>query len=243
MANQDILYQMWIRAGYPTTSVKIGTISSFARSNQKILNSRTNRGISSSGLDYAVLKFILDYTLPVNWSQGLWEQFIFAKDPRDGNYGIWRRYTNLLVDINPSSECYSNPRALENDWKPRRNGYPGNFIRTYSIFVTSQPDEANIIISNIYRGKTPTVIQALLEGDHTIECTREGFLTKTKKVRVSCDVSINFKLEKIQTSGTTVEQNKPIYEITKESPNISESELRSKKWLFRLFSNFRRKFF
>jgi hypothetical protein len=103
VANQDILYRMWIGAGYPIKSVNIRTIGSFAVNNRKNLNSRTNRGISPSGLDYAVLKFILEYTSPVNWPQGLWAQFHLAKDPYNGQYAIWRRYTNLLVDVHPPS--------------------------------------------------------------------------------------------------------------------------------------------
>ena len=99
MSNQDILHALWMQAKKPCTSVKIGEIRAVALQNKEAFNSRSNTGITPSGIDYAVLKFILEYTTPVNWTDGLWTQFNEAKDPYSGNYRISQDYPTLLVNI------------------------------------------------------------------------------------------------------------------------------------------------
>jgi hypothetical protein len=121
MANQDILYRMWIRSGNPTKSVTIRSIGSFATINQRDFVSRTSRGISRSGIDYAVLKFILEYTQPVGWPPGIWDRFILATDNYRGNYAIWRRYSNLVVNIQISSSDSEDSDRLSNDQKIHPN--------------------------------------------------------------------------------------------------------------------------
>jgi hypothetical protein len=99
VSNQDILHALWIQAKRPSNSVKIGDIRTFALENKEAFNSRSKTGITPSGIDYAILKFILEYTTPVNWSDGLWIQFNEAKDPYSGNYRISQDYPTHLVNI------------------------------------------------------------------------------------------------------------------------------------------------
>jgi len=104
VANQDILHDLWMRTGHQCDLVSLSTIGNFALKNKNALRSIWGKQISSSGLNYAVLKFILVYTKPVNWSFDLWDEFERAKDPSTGNYAIWRRYPKSLVNVQSSKE-------------------------------------------------------------------------------------------------------------------------------------------
>ena len=59
MANQDILHELWIKNHQPCTSVTIDQIASYAKENCNNLHSRNGKKVSVTGIDYAILKFIL----------------------------------------------------------------------------------------------------------------------------------------------------------------------------------------
>lgn len=96
MANQEILYKLWLENNMPEKGVAFKEIGEFADINKSSLKSKSGQ-ITPSGLDYAVLKFILGYCSPSNWTGGLWEEFEKAKRP--SNYAIWRKHPNLRIDI------------------------------------------------------------------------------------------------------------------------------------------------
>lgn len=82
----------------PQDGVTIEEIGEFAEDKKNSFRSRSGR-ITSSGLNYAVLKFILEYCSPLNWPKSLENDFEKAKDPYSGNYGIWRGYPELRVNV------------------------------------------------------------------------------------------------------------------------------------------------
>ncbi|MBU4305223.1 MAG: hypothetical protein KJ893_06355 [Candidatus Omnitrophica bacterium] len=98
MANQDILYELWLDNNLSKKEVVLNEIEKFANRKKDYLKSKRGR-ITPSGFNYAVLKFILEYCSPFNWSEGLWEKFEKAKNPTKGNYAIWRNHLSLSVDI------------------------------------------------------------------------------------------------------------------------------------------------
>ena len=102
MANQDILYELWLDNNLSKKEVALNEIEKFANRKKDDLKSK-RVPITPSGLNYAVLKFILEYCSPFNWAEGLWEKFEKAKNPAKGNYAIWRNYLSLSVDISNKS--------------------------------------------------------------------------------------------------------------------------------------------
>lgn len=98
MANQDILHNLWIQGSKPQKGIAVEEIGEFAKNKRNSLGSRSGQ-ITPSGLNYAVLKFILEYCSPLNWPEHLWDDFERAKNPVRGKYGIWKEYPDLEVDL------------------------------------------------------------------------------------------------------------------------------------------------
>lgn len=98
MANQDILYDLWSTSNIPQDRVTIEEIGEFAEDKKNSFKSKSGR-ITSSGLNYAVLKFILKYCSHLNWPKSLENDFEKAKAPYGGNYRIWREYPELRVNV------------------------------------------------------------------------------------------------------------------------------------------------
>lgn len=96
MANQDILHNLWIKNKMSMNDVLLEDIGKFADENKHKLNAKSLGGITPSGLNYAVLKFILDYCNSVNWDK---TEFLFAKNPNNGEYGIWRKHFTYKVNV------------------------------------------------------------------------------------------------------------------------------------------------
>ncbi|MCX6689506.1 MAG: hypothetical protein NTZ39_07450 [Methanoregula sp.] len=143
MSNKDILYALWMQAKKPCTSVKIGEIRAVALQNKEAFKYRSKTGITPSGINYAVLKFILEYTTPVNWPDGLWTQFNEAKSSDSGKYGISQDYPTLLVNILSSKpiehvqnskirDTQSNPISLPSN---SRLIQPPQVIRAYEFYA------------------------------------------------------------------------------------------------------------
>ena len=66
MANQDILYELWLENNMPKKGVTLREIGEFANRKKRHLKSKRGK-ITTSGLNYAVLKLILEY-----WVEGRW---------------------------------------------------------------------------------------------------------------------------------------------------------------------------
>ena len=98
MANQDILYELWLENNMPKKGVTLREIGEFANRKKGHLKSKRGK-ITTSGLNYAVLKLILKYCSPSDWYEGIREAFEKAKNPTKGNYAIWRNHLSLSVDI------------------------------------------------------------------------------------------------------------------------------------------------
>lgn len=96
MANQDIIHRLWLKNKMPLNDVLLEDIGKFAEEHKHKLNSKSFKGITTSGLDYAILKFILDYCTSINWDK---VQIQWAKDPYKGNYRVWRKYPTHKVNI------------------------------------------------------------------------------------------------------------------------------------------------
>ena len=106
MSNHDILYDLWLRSECELDSISVSKIGSFAEKNKNEL--RSPKGcITKYGINYAGRKFILEYTIPIDWPQNLWTEFRCATDNHNGNYGIWKKYLNLLVNVKSSKESPS----------------------------------------------------------------------------------------------------------------------------------------
>jgi len=56
MANQEILYKLWLENNMPEKGVALKEIGEFAGISKSSLKSKSGQ-ITQSGLDYAVLKF------------------------------------------------------------------------------------------------------------------------------------------------------------------------------------------
>ncbi len=107
MANQDVLYELWLENNMPKKGVTLRAIGEFTDRKKDLLKSKSGQ-ITTSGLNYAVLKFILEYCSPSDWDEALWEEFEKAKNPTKGNYAIWRNHLSLSVDVDRSSSKNSN---------------------------------------------------------------------------------------------------------------------------------------
>lgn len=95
-ANQDIIHELWLKNNLPLNDVLIEDIGKFAEEHKRQLNSKSITGVTISGLDYAVLKFILEYCISINWIKN---QLLWAKDPYTGNYRYWRKYSTYKVNV------------------------------------------------------------------------------------------------------------------------------------------------
>lgn len=137
MSNQDILYGLYIEKGLPTKVVSLMDIEIFVINEKSNLKSKSNN-ISISGLNYAVLKFILEYCVPLEWPYNLWGDFKNSTNPNNGNYSIWKKYPNLKVKIshNHSSEYSSNC-----DDKIKSEIYPEQNINIISTSISEFIDE------------------------------------------------------------------------------------------------------
>lgn len=103
MANQDILFNLWVQSGRRTQSVSLNEIEQFAKQSKMNFQSKNgSTSITPSGINYAVLMFIIQYCQPINWPDGVWNDF--EKNRHSGNYGVWRQYLNQLVNIDTRSE-------------------------------------------------------------------------------------------------------------------------------------------
>ena len=93
MANKDVLYNLWLEKKMPN-KVTIEEIMLFAEDNEYKLNSRTYGKVSSSGLNYAVLRFILNYSyLDISNPK------LVSKLRLTTNYGIWKYHLEEIVFI------------------------------------------------------------------------------------------------------------------------------------------------
>ncbi len=121
LANQDILYELWNNKNLLKNKIRLDEIGRFADKEKNHLksSSKTNQ-ITPSGLNYAVLKFIIDYCRPYDWPEGRWEQILKSKHPKTGNYSIWRRYPRLRVNILEEDELSvkkKNSEILKKDFE------------------------------------------------------------------------------------------------------------------------------
>ncbi len=71
MANQDVLYELWLENNMPKKGVTLRAIGEFTDRKKDLLKSKSGQ-ITTSGLNYAVLKFILEYCSPSDWDEVLW---------------------------------------------------------------------------------------------------------------------------------------------------------------------------
>lgn len=126
LANQDILHDLWVRLGCECKGVSLSTIGTFALKNKNAFRSKTGLVVTTSGLNYAVLKFILEYTLPVSWPPNLWDEFHHAKDNKTGNYGRWKSYPNLLVSV----QSYKENKKYPSSQLPQRSSTVNQELNT-----------------------------------------------------------------------------------------------------------------
>ena len=62
MANQDILYMLWKNEKMNLEDVTLEDLANFAKRRKRYLHARSGQ-LSTSGFNYAFLKFILEYTV------------------------------------------------------------------------------------------------------------------------------------------------------------------------------------
>ena len=145
MRNQDKLFDLWVQQDLPTCGVHLGQIGDFAEGEKGNLRSKKGT-ISLSGLNYAVLKFILEYCYPLNWPPGLWEDFEKATHPKKGNYSVWRKHPHLSVDI--VGKCPSGLHEVHTPCRFTTEGDNAEF--SISLFLSNE-GVSNFIDSIIAR--------------------------------------------------------------------------------------------
>ncbi|KXS43908.1 MAG: glycine betaine/proline transport system substrate-binding protein [Methanolobus sp. T82-4] len=111
MANQDILYELWMEHNNPTKT-SIHDIEVFAKQQKNKLNS-SGKEITPSGFNYAILKFILEYCDINDWPISLQNEFDAAKSPKKGNYGIWKKHIHRELTV--KSKFTPNTHSIENE--------------------------------------------------------------------------------------------------------------------------------
>lgn len=90
--------------------------------------------------------------------------------------------------------------------------------RLSEISVTTSPDGATLLVDNENKGNTPTLVQNIEGGDHTITVTSPGFLTRTLKVKTTNGYRLTAAIQLALSPGSTT----PTPEASP-SPTISGS--------------------
>jgi len=75
--------------------------------------------------------------------------------------------------------------------------------KTFSLSISSEPLGATIYLGRTRIGTTP-LVTPVLQGKQIFRCSLDGYEKKKKEVLVDSDISIEFELQKIQTSNHTV---------------------------------------
>lgn len=141
MSNQEILYKIWFQKNMPIKEVSLKEIGEFAANNKGSLKSSlTSKGaqITTSGFNYAVLKFILEYCSPSNWPKDLWEEFEKAKNPMKGNYAIWKKYPHLKVNINRKTFNDGVTTCLKKEFTPKMQSCSHDTVVVKSEFLNEE---------------------------------------------------------------------------------------------------------
>jgi hypothetical protein len=109
MPNQDKLHTWWWGDSGPANAkpLTIGQINTELQPalEASVVSGKYGNKISAAGWNYAVLKFLLEKcTLPEPQKAVL----IANANPKNGNYGVWRKHLNVQVSVNPHSAFKTN---------------------------------------------------------------------------------------------------------------------------------------
>jgi hypothetical protein len=104
MPNQDRLHEWWWsengpqKAG-PSTINDVSIMLDTAKI-AGVARGRTPTGISQSGWNYAVLKFLIEYCVISPPNQNIRADLVAYAHPKTENYNSWRRHGAVEVTIN-----------------------------------------------------------------------------------------------------------------------------------------------
>jgi len=108
MSNQDKLHIWWWGDSGPanTEPLTIGKIDTALQPAlvTGVVSGKRGNKISTAGWNYAVLKFLIEKcTLPKPVNALL----IANKNPKNGNYSVWRKHLNVKASVNPLNDLMS----------------------------------------------------------------------------------------------------------------------------------------
>jgi len=143
MANQDKLHKWWWGDSGPSNSepLTIGQINAALQAAlaSGVVSGKYGNKISAAGWNYAVLKFFIEKcTLP----EPIKTVLIANANPRDGNYGVWRKHLDVKVSVNPH-----------------------NSLRTNSPMSSKSPSASNTVNKNTLKELIAKLQKIILHGE------------------------------------------------------------------------------
>ena len=95
-----------------------------------------------------------------------------------------------------------------NSGQARTSSQPGN---TGSISIVSSPAGATVFLDDVSQGTTPLVLATITTGNHTIRCTRSGYVESSQEIQVFANQTTNVTviLEILQSYGAVVVESDP----------------------------------
>lgn len=115
MPNQDNLHTWWWGSSGPANAgpLTIGQIEAALQTALAagVVSGRQGKKISAAGWNYAVLKFLIEKcSLP----QVVKGALIANANPKNGNYGGWRKHLNAKASVNPNPALGTNGMMVTN---------------------------------------------------------------------------------------------------------------------------------
>jgi len=71
---------------------------------------------------------------------------------------------------------------------------------TYSLYLSTEPEGADVFLDDNYKGRTPLFLTHVLSGSYKLECKKNGFkdFNERTKIPVKNETAITIKLDKIK---------------------------------------------
>jgi len=104
---------------------------------------------------------------------------------------------NLLTYVNANLSSSELTTAIDVVWLEKITSNQSEFS------VTTNPDGATVLVDDTVRGVTPTTLQDISPGDHSVSITSNGFQTRTLTIRTTPGYKLIANLKLALTSGTT----------------------------------------
>lgn len=110
---------------------------------------------------------------------------------------------NLLTYVNANLSPSELTTAVDVVWLEKITSNQSEFS------VTTNPDGATVLVDDAVRGVTPTTLQDITSGDHSVSITSNGFQTRTLTIRTTPGYKLIANLKLALASGSDIPQVSP----------------------------------